>query len=647
MSAGKSTRYISKAGVCCILVLLLSLIIGFGVALADDFDGRGFDERGLEYGLEHGLEHGLERSLERSLERGFEERGPASILLSPFSTVGLTQGNMEFIYISGVDVDVVFNYGLSRSFSVDNGFKTYNFGDNIPYLRNGDIFSFNTSGFSVFSLRIDGNARYLTFDTYDALSGGNVVPVIYPIYSDNVAGNQALFYHYTESFFTSFDDEIFEKMAGHDVVYRFSDNNLRSAYWFDGFRSVTYGSDVRDEYLGFMPLKMVYSVDMSDLQDISLSCLFMCPDHDPTNNQQGNGNPGGVGKGSCDKDLEWIVWVNGEQRNAADYLDITEQDLNSKDFKHVVTFTGLSPLLNDLMNSHEVKFMFYPKGHEETAVLFVFEREGSYVSINHYKDNVNARGKFDVPIYKGHKAGQPALSSLSFPSDLPANILTNAVVLVSDLDHNILANFDPENILEDDNIFVHLFVDINFGGATGALNNYLSANGESVTLTFSVPKQVNGLVVNEKDLKVFHAAGTGDQRKLEELKPVTIINEPDSDYYIVSAETTSFSPFTVLSIPSSENTHQTPPMPPDEIPDSEPARAASSSVASVASGSLNQTSAPPEVRSGSTDHTTILSLPAPPLPIIFESLQGHLSLFSILTVLASSIFMWRYIRRRL
>lgn len=606
MSVCNNTRFASKAGIYCILVLLLCPVIGSGIASADNSNASA----------------------------AVSDTAPVSI------KGGIAPEDQEFIYISGSNVDAVLNYNPSGSFRVDDGFKTTKGAADIAYSRNGNMYSFNISGFNLFSLRISETTRNLTFSAY---SSGSTTPVFYPIYSDDTANNPSYYYHYAVSILTSFDEGLFEKMADHDLVYRFSDNNLRSVYWFDGFRSVTNDYDKK-----FMPMKMVYSVNMSDLQDIGISSLFICPSHDPNNNKNGNGNPtGGAGKGSCVKDLEWVVSVNGELRDASDYLNINSQGKKANHFQHIVTFTDLSLLHNDLMSSQEVEFMFYPKGYEETAVLFVFEREGAHVSISNYLEDVDEDGKFHVPIPSGSSFGNPALSSMTFPAGT-SSLLSTATVLISDLDYSFFESFGSEDVFEDLDIVVHLFVDIDFGESKESLNQYLSESGQTVSLTFLVPKSVGGTDVVIDELKIFHITKIDGQPTFEELSNLTVVNSENEEYYLATAEATGFSPFAVLSVSDSEDGSGSVTPGPDPVlnPDSKLADPSPSSSISLSSGT-HQVSVIPEKISEATGFVPNLSSITPEIPAVIETLQGHLSLFSILVVFVSGMFMWNYIRRRL
>ena len=607
----------------------------------------------------------------------------------------VTQGQ-EFIYISGSNITAILNYHVCN-FSVDNGSKTV-IGSDITFSQNGNTYSFdlsnNADSVHSFSLRIKNMlSRSLTFDTYlldsaldpaadpaaddddddNANDDENVKTVFYPVYSDSTGLLSSVFYHYDVDFFTSFDENIFEKMADHELIYRFDTQSLRSVYWFDGFRPETndYGTE-------FMPQKMVYSVNMSDLQDVSIGSLFICPAHDPDSDEYDNtlGSAGNADKGLCIEDLEWMVFINGELRVASDYLNIFVNETGSdpsnpgnpgngtgnngsgnngsgnnssgnkskpgdpdpivdaESFQHVATFTNLSLLSDDLMASSEVEFMFYPKGYKEMAVLFVFEREGVYVSID---PNLVDDVKLYVPISSHSEPQNPTLSAMAFPKGILSALGNSATVSINSLNPAALEDFNSENIFEDSDISVHLFVNIDFGNSKDSVNQYLSENGETASLTFTVPKKVNsdGVMKNvmKDELKVFHATETGGQKKLEELN-LTISDDPNDpeNYYIVTAETTGFSPFAIISVPSGQI----------DNPGPDP-------VSSSSSGS-GQAVVIPAKNSESPTFEAVPEIPnsqVPSITEIIDFIQGYLSLFSVLVVLLSGMFMWNYIHSRL
>ncbi|MCL2550273.1 MAG: hypothetical protein FWE78_05040 [Methanimicrococcus sp.] len=501
-------------------------------------------------------------------------------------------------------------------------------------------------------------------------SDDDIKTVFYPIYSDRVGVGSSGYYNYDVGFFTSFDEDIFEKMADHELIYRFDNNYLRSVYWFTGFRPETY-----DYGTVFMPQQMVYSVNLSDSQDVSIGSLFICPEHDPDSDMYGNS--GGAEKGSCAEDLKWVLFINGEPREAADYLNIITNNAEGSDpaspgtpgnqgtpgnpgnsgntgnsgsdvntgFQHIVTFTDLSLLYDDLMESPNVTFMFYPssssRDYEEAAVLFVFELEGVHISMSE-KGYLLPNGEFHVPVSSNPEPKNPTLSSMAFPEGM-SSLLSAATVLIGDLDRGTLKDFDSENLLEDSDVFVHLFVDINFGKSKDSVNQYLSDMGETVSLVFLVPKQINSVAVAKDELKVFHAVETNGQQVLEELK-LTIADDPESAYYIVTAETTSFSPFAVVTVlgsgpvsgddPSGDN---------GENPNVPVTAGSSSSGTGRSAVILGRTNGSDSSEQNNSVHP---NPPIPSLSTVIESLQGHLSMFSILVVLVSGMFMWNYIRRR-
>ena len=595
-----------------------------------------------------------------------------------------TQGQ-EFIYISGSNITAILNYCIC-DFSVDSGSKTV-IGSDITFSQNGNTYSFDLSNDAdsvhAFSLRIKTLlSRSLTFDTYildsplDSAADDDdnedvdedVKTVFYPTYSDRIGFLSSVFYHYDAGFFTSFDEDIFEKMADHELIYRFENQSLRSVYWFDGFQPETndYGTE-------FMPQKMVYSVNMSNLQDVSIGSLFICPAHDPDSDEYDNtlGSAGNADKGLCIEDLEWMVFINGELRVASDYLDIRVSEaegpgngngnngnpgngsgnngtgnngtgnkpkpedpdpiVDAESFQHVVTFIGLSSLYDDLLASPEVEFMFYPKGYKEMAVLFVFEREGVYVSID---PNLVDDVKLYVPISSYSEPQNPTLSAMAFPKGILSALGNSATVSISSLNPAALGDFNSENLFEDSDISVHLFVNIDFGNSKESVNQYLSENGETASLTFTVPKKVNsdGVMKNvmKDELKVFHATEAGGQKKLEELN-LTITDDPNDpeNYYIVTAETTGFSPFAIISVPSGQIDNLDP-------------------VSSSSSGSGQAVVIPAKSSESPIEEAPeIPNSPIPGITEVIEFIQGYLSLFSVLVVLLSGMFMWNYIHSRL
>ena len=171
----------------------------------------------------------------------------------------------------------------------------------------------------------------------------------------------------------------------------------------------------------------------------------------------------------------------------------------------------------------------------------------------------------------------------------------------------------------------------------------MSENDLTVALTFSIPLlDENGNPINLEDIVVYHIIQDEDGQT--QLVPLTIISrEIDGDFISLTAHTTGFSPFAVVTtLPVVE-----PPKPP-EPPQKTPSRSSSSMYSAVIISN-----APPE-ENKSTDPVGNSSNVTPPVIIppipdidIIRVVHGNLSIFSIFVVLMSGIFMWNYIRRNL
>ena len=208
---------------------------------------------------------------------------------------------------------------------------------------------------------------------------------------------------------------------------------------------------------------------------------------------------------------------------------------------------------------------------------------------------------------------QPHLYSLSFPKNM-SEYLMDTQLIVRDLDKNDLSGIS-DGIISADSI-VYGFIDVGLSSHKSELNSVLENENKNITLTFTIPKTIDGNAINQRDLVVYRIVEVDGVKTLEKLK-VAVSEALDQDFYLVSVESTGFSPLVLTSTaPANNSDPQSPNVYNSEF---------NSPASSLTFHPMNL--------------VDIFSL--------ITKIKGNFSLFSVSVVLVSSMFLWVYIRRSL
>jgi len=449
----------------------------------------------------------------------------------------------------------------------------------------------------------------------------------YPIYS----------FDYSQYFSDgTFYPDLLDNIAGKNMIYLFSGKNLRSFYW--------YSSNDSDN-IDYMPVsefskinsvkayKPTFYIKPLSGSDFSLNQVFICPEHDfyyIGSNQ--------IHVSECESNIQWKISINGKESDASSLL---KPDSFDASHPHFISLNDLNLLENRFLNSRNeliesIDLKIYPKisetsDYKSTALPFIFDiRPGVIEDIvqipiraSPLSDSISVSVSETSP-----NSNKPSLSVLSFPSEL-SSILENSVVIIKTLNADALSDVFEQSPESE----VFAVIDIDFSENKAELNQFLSSTGQTVTLTFTIPKTVAGNEINPKELKIYHIVEANGEKKLEQLKIEVSESEINGiPYYVISAETSGFSSFAVVSEPLEI---ETPVLP-----------------VSASSAPISYTQNNTALSSNESDfsNNTNSSSPRPlfpTLPSLIEIVSGYFSMFSVLVVLFSGLFMWIYIRREL
>ncbi|WP_316558007.1 hypothetical protein [Methanimicrococcus hongohii] len=583
-----------------------------------------------------------------------------------------TDKNIEYIYISGLNVmySANFNSNLSVYYGPTNG-SYYNAGGSSTYLStvNFDagqpvIFDFpenrqlSDNELETYVLRVAGSGRYLTLCVDEILlptdldagtessgtessgteSSGTEsedipeqsVKVIYPVYSDRPSPS-ASYFTYLPEFYTAFDADIMENLAGSDVVYVFEDEQLRYIYWFDN--SLLQSNSETMAESGVFDFEFLVNMSEIEIEEANINVLFICPDHLPSyvGSYTSKDIPNNPDIESCE--IHWNLKLNESQITDADtelYLNFAEDS-----HSHIVSFTDVALLENDLSKSRTVALKFYAGyrnalsdgsyediSYEDISIPFKFSREYQSVQIKPVLDEDT--GTFTVEIDDDTTS---SLSSLSFPESVSA-VLEGASLIIEPVSRSVLNEIESDELDETTNIYSIFSINFENNGENikSELNNALTENDANVLLTFEIPK-TDEIILDNDNLVVFHITDAEDGIDFEILKPSV---EEIGDHYSITVSTSSFSTFAIASLESDK------PVEPIPTPVSK-------------SESYGQATLIPE-RIETEENSGYEGNITPNIPTITDiitAVQGYMSVFSVLVVLTSGLFMWDYIRRRI
>lgn len=508
--------------------------------------------------------------------------------------------------------------------------------------------------------------------------------IVYPIQNGFTHDFNIAPYYSTE-YGSVFEDEtvypdLKKELVAQNVIYCFDRGNLRFIQW--------YPSEA--EELNFEPAvslggyKPEFILNLSELQAFYLNSVFICPEHDTFNISE-YGNNGskkflsvdGLPFSDCSSDIGWGVSIGGSEKEASDYL-MTYQDLYpaeeedemvdpEKDpaspedgepeeetdviiYPHFVSFNS-SALSGDLSKKRTQEIQFYPvlkaeNGLEpqpgepgkpnptlpdeeedenddvftsfiDQAYTFKFSRLYKSVPIELTGDTLELVS--ETTDYK-----KPLVSSLSFPEKVQSALKDNALI-IENLNANALEDVEDNSGYLTPETSVLSVTDISF---EKSINDILAENNESVELSFVIPTVLDGIELHPDEIAVLHISDDGEKKSLDKLEAAVRLKEINGvKYYAVTAKTSGFSPFAVIS---TENR-------------------GSETVSKAGSPLGEAVVVPPEeaVPAGDKNGFGNDLLPLIIIEDIITKVQGHLSVFSVLVVLTSGLFMWSYIRRRI
>lgn len=464
--------------------------------------------------------------------------------------------------------------------------------------------------------------------------------IVYPIQNNYTHNFTISVYYFIEydSFFS--DDSLYpdfkEEIIGKNVIYSYDKGNLRSVYWYDAdAEGVAFKSSG-----SLKPYEPEFILNLSNLQDFNLNSIFICSEHDAYtvydhNNRSKNLTDTGVSCSSCSSDIDWVITIGeSEKEDSSKYL-MTYNDLypieedNDDEvmaYSHFISFNS-SALNNDLLKDRTLSVQFYPIADFKNKVYdFTFKRLSQFVSIT-----VDQDGALDL-VTEQTDTKKPVLSSMIFPSVILDKLSENSLVLAT-LNTDVFNDIEDSSDLITAETDILSIMDIGFESNGNEINDLLAENGERVTLTFSIPTVIDGSNVDLKKLEVVHIVEINGKKTVEKL----LIDSGDSgtingvNCYNITTSTSGFSPFAVISIDDNDN-----PEPP-----------VSSSSGGQSFGEAVVVPPKENVKDDKNGYVHDISSPVDVIEDIITTVQGHLSVFSILVVLTSGLFMWTYIRRRI
>ena len=638
--------FLLKTGIFCTFFLLLCS----GVVLAADSDSPD---------TPHGLASDFDFNSQNQDDEPVVVIKPAGadILTEPLTIDALILiGYIEKIYISDTTVTIeanLTNLALSPTWSVTFVSLSDSLGGNnvvqmIPIRQlNSSIIQFdispdNPGSYNVSLVYLSSVAQNIIITTEPFIQDFDVGinpddPLLIYLSGSSLSLNNSILYlfSYDYQYFSSnsLNPNLLNELVGKNFIYFFDGANIRSIYWYGSNDSDVIQFSSESGQSGsteppVTPYKPVFYVNPFKELDLSLNHIFYCPIHDFY--ISGSSSPS-ASLEDCDSAIQWKVSMNGEEKDASLFLETSGEAVS----RHFAFFNGRSLRGDSFPDSQELELKIYPilsqsVNFESSALPFsfkikpdIFEKiitipfEGSGISITTLDPE------------------KPSLSSLSFSGtagDKISEILSGSSVIVKTLSENEFSSISE--IPSDVEIFT--VIDIDFSQNKSVLNEYLSSTNQKAILTFKIPKIVNNAAINQNHLKIYHIVEVDGKNKLEELNIVQIseIEEPAGSnvwYYVISVETSGFSPFAVVSQVSGDDIF------------APPVYSENSSLGFLNSAGTLQ----PNESDPSKNSKNEIGLPSQVIPNLVKKIKGHMSLFSVLVALMSGLFMWNYIHRKL
>ncbi|MDV0444982.1 hypothetical protein MmiAt1_05340 [Methanimicrococcus sp. At1] len=456
-----------------------------------------------------------------------------------------------------------------------------------------------------------------------------------------------------------------------NMIYSFEQGCLRMIYWYETEDENEELED-GDAKTDFIPYEPEFIMNLSSQNSFSLNHVFICPVHDSyigydSDSRTEKVNVAGTLLSECSETYQWNILINDDEKDGLNYLctyqdSHTDENLND-DFEELPDvndenaalyphFMSLNSdaLRSDLLKNRNLAVTFYPYkviqtddntpdenadpneignedekenvvSYHDAAYSFTFKREFRKISFNPVIED----GKISISVKNDLSSPEVSgLSGISFPgSEALLEVLQNSELIVENLNSEVLKSIENEYL--GDETPVHAVVNIDFSNKD-EINAILSETEGRVLLEFEVPMiDSEGNVIERDELNIFHIVEENGETKLVPLK-IESVSRMD-DYYIVTAGTPSFSSFAVASLE----------------PEAKTSRSGSNSFGFAAEIPVNE----PETKQNDTPEPYSIDIPQNPVTDIIQKVQGHLSVFSILVVLTSGLFMWDYIRRRI
>ncbi|WP_338097147.1 hypothetical protein [Methanolapillus ohkumae] len=532
------------------------------------------------------------------------------------STPDLGSGSVhltETIYTSGFDqISIVTNYHIiSASYDISeadgqlpvNVEKIFYSSDNSATFY-GNYFTYSESSRINITLNYDGSNglekktfsfKPVTSEHNDAVNTVTFIPwesssVFYPT---DVVMRADNFY------FSSDFSSILTENRPINAIYFYGDKQLQSYYWYKipdiiFSKPLLTGEDVEN----YIP-EFVINSERSYPEFLDLNCVFLCSNHDF---EKDTGIP--AFNSSCSFFNAINVSTDGVSQSNNDYFE-------SVNARFTAARLPISQIQHYLINapSPELELKFYPDDHSQYTVPFKFIL-GNDIPMQTQLVGNNYIISVPTPISSSYQA---QLSSLSFPKELGDIFRGQQMMIDFESDEH---EFLITGASHDGTTIVSCF-DLSVGNE---INSALREKNLKAGLIFKIPKVMDGELVNRDEITIFHKTESG-MEKLE----LEIDSTSDADNFIVTAYTTSFSPFAAMLI---------------EKP------AASSFEPSGSVQYVENTSI-----SGERPPQTITPLVNNPVrstvETVLHKINGHFSLFSVLVVLISGMVMWNYLRKSL
>jgi len=638
ISAARS--FIFKTGIFCTFLLLLCS----GVVLAAD--PVSFDES-------------LDESFDSvsALDFNFGIEPADAVILPDPEAVRLLHslGYIEKIYISGTTVTIeanITNNFINPTWSVSfTSLSDSQAGNNtvqsIPVRQLNsnviqfDIFPENPGSYNVSMIYAQIFAQNAIITTESLVPNTGINPdkplLIYlSATSLNLGSTTYYLFNYDYQYFSndSLNPNLLNEIIGQNFIYFFDIANLRSIYWYGSNDSdvIQFSSETGHSGSTVHPYKPIFYVNPFKEFDLSLNHIFYCPIHDfyiP------DSQSGSVPMHECDSDIQWKISMDGEEKDASLFFETATGAVP----RHFAFFNGSNFRRDSFNGSQEFTLNIYPvlshsANFESSALPFLFK-----IKSDIYDEIITIPFNGPEISIENVNPNKPSLSSLSFSGaagDEISDILSGSSIIVKTLSKDEFSGISEIS----SNAEIFTVVDIDFSQNKSVLNEYLSSTNQKAILTFKIPKIVNGAVINPYDLQIYHIVEVDGKNKLELLNIVEIseTEEPTGSgiqYYVLSAETSGFSPFAVVSQSSDECV---------PVPSDEKKPFAISPDDSVNAALLNGSDPSNSLSNGSPN---VIDSPSQIIPDLVEKVRGHMSLFSVIIVLASGLFMWNYLHRKL